>query len=171
MRGLVHVYCGDGKGKTTAAVGAAVRCAGCGGQVLYVSFLKDNSSGERRILENIKNIRVIKNPKEVKFFNLMTDDEKHKYTEFCLNILNFVEKEKSKYDMIILDECIGLINLVMVGEDAVIRLIDGNERPEIILTGREPSESIVKRADYVTEMKKIKHPYDRGISARKYIEM
>ena len=74
--GCVHIYCGDGKGKTTAAVGLAVRCAGGGGKVIYTSFLKDNTSGELNILRSIKNIELIENPSSMKFFGRMNSEEK-----------------------------------------------------------------------------------------------
>ena len=76
LKGLVHIYCGDGKGKTTAAIGLAVRCAGGGGRVLFVSFLKDNKSGERNALKNTENIELIENPENVPFYKFMNEKEK-----------------------------------------------------------------------------------------------
>ncbi|MCD8036704.1 MAG: cob(I)yrinic acid a,c-diamide adenosyltransferase [Clostridiales bacterium] len=174
MRGLIHIYCGDGKGKTTAAVGLAIRCAGGGGRVLYASFLKDNKSGERAVLEQNENILLLENPDSVKFYKFMTDEEKESYRNFCKDTLSNIQQEisKNKYDLLILDEIIPTINNKILPEETVLRLLDS--RPyllEAVLTGRNPSEALISRADYITEMKKIKHPYDKGIQARKYIEM
>lgn len=174
MRGLIHIYCGDGKGKTTAAVGLAVRCAGGGGRVLYASFLKDGKSGERNILGSLNNVRLLENPDSVKFFKSMTEDEKREYMSFCEKTLERIEKEifESRYDLLILDEIIPAINNGILDIASVTALLDSRpDSLEIVMTGREPSRELIDRADYVTEMKKIKHPFDRGIRARKYIEM
>ncbi len=174
MKGLIHIYCGDGKGKTTAAVGLAVRCAGGGGRVLYVSFLKDNRSGERRILERIENIYLLENPESVSFFKYMSEEEKRSCREFCESTVENVQREirTNSYDLLVLDEIIPAVNNGVLDENTVTELLDS--RPdglEIALTGRAPSKALTDRADYITEMRKIRHPFDRGIQARKYIEM
>ncbi len=174
MRGLIHIYYGDGKGKTTAAVGLAIRCAGGGGKVLYASFLKDNKSGERAVLEQNENILLLENPDSVKFYKFMIDNEKDNYRNFCKDTLSKIQREisKNKYDLLILDEIIPAINSKIVPEEAVLSLLDSRpDSLEAVLTGRNPSDELLSRANYITEMKKIKHPYDKGIQARKYIEM
>lgn len=172
-KGLVHIYCGDGKGKTTAAVGLAVRCAGCGGRVLYTSFLKDNKSGELNILRATPNIKLIENPQTMKFIKLMSEDEKSElralYKDRFTEIVKLVN---SGFDMLVIDEIIPAINNGVVDEKELIDLIDN--RPfgtELVMTGRKPSINLLVRADYISEIKKIKHPFDRGIAARKMIEM
>ena len=174
MKGLIHLYCGDGKGKTTAAVGLAVRCAGGGGKVLYASFLKDNRSGERAVLDRLENICLLENPDCVKFLRSMTEKEKSEYRSFCCktfeNIKTMINNEH--FDLLVLDEIIAAVNNSLIDEDEVIKLT--NNRPdglEIVMTGRNPSERLIELSDYVTEMKKIKHPYDKGIPARFGIEM
>ena len=172
--GLIHIYCGDGKGKTTAAIGLAVRCSGGGGRVLFVSFLKDNKSGERNALKNTENIELIENPENVPFYKFMNEKEKKCYNKYCADVLSDVSEKASKgiYNMLVLDEIIPAMNNGIIPENYVLDII--KERPddlEIILTGRYPKENIMDSADYITEMKKIKHPYDKGITARKYIEM
>lgn len=174
MKGLVHIYCGDGKGKSTAAIGLAIRCAGCGGHVLYASFLKDNSSGERAVLSCIENIELMENPVEVKFYKFMNEHEKNAYKGFCKKRFKMIcEKVQSRiYDILILDEIIPTVNNEILTEIELAELI--NNRPEnleIVLTGRNPSDLLCSKADYITEMKKIKHPYDLGVQARKFIEM
>ena len=82
MRGLIHIYCGDGKGKTTAAMGLALRCAGAGEQVLVFQFLKGNTSSERNILKEIKNITLLEGYPAIKFSNKMTEQDKEDITEY-----------------------------------------------------------------------------------------
>ncbi len=174
MTGLVHIYCGDGKGKTTAAVGLAVRCAGGGGKVLFASFLKDDRSGERNILDYIDNIELIKNPKKIGFYKFMDDKEKEECKKECRDKFSLIKEliAENEYDMLILDEIIPVINYGIISEEEMLDFL--NTKPEgleTVLTGRGPSEKLMDAADYVTEMKKIKHPFDKGIKARAFIEM
>ena len=106
MPGLIHIYCGDGKGKTTAGVGLAVRCAGGGGKVLFASFLKDDKSGERNILDNIENIELIKNPEKTGFYKFMDENEKENCQKICRDTFEFIMKRifENRYDLLILDE-------------------------------------------------------------------
>lgn len=172
-KGLVHIYCGDGKGKTTAAVGLSIRCAGGGGKVLFYQFLKDGSSSEINILKNIENIEVIDGYESAKFYNKMTDDEKIKsgiyYREKFNKIINMVKNKD--YDLLVLDEIIYAVNLKYINSCDVVNFI--NLKPyglEVVLTGRNPDDNIISCADYISEIKKIKHPFDNGIMARKLIE-
>ena len=142
--------------------------------MLFVSFLKDNKSGERNALKNTENIELIENPENVPFYKFMNEKEKKCYNKYCADVLSDVSEKASKgiYNMLVLDEIIPAMNNGIIPENYVLDII--KERPddlEIILTGRNPSENIMDSADYITEMKKIKHPYDKGITARKYIEM
>lgn len=171
-RGLIHIYCGDGKGKTTAAVGLAVRCAGNGGRVLYTSFLKDNKSGELAVLRSVPGIDVLENPSEVKFFKFMTDDEKKCIKKVYSDRLEEFRHMPSDYDMVVLDEIIPAINNGLISENDIINIINSlRNTVEVVLTGRNPSEKLLEMADYISEVKKIRHPFDKGIAARKMIEM
>lgn len=172
-KGLVHIYCGDGKGKTTAAVGLSVRCAGGGGKVLFYQFLKDGSSSEINVLKNIKNIDIIGGYKNTKFYNKMTDAEKTEagiyYREKFKEIINMVKN--NDYDLLVLDEIIYAINLKYINSCDVVDFIKSKPYGlEIVLTGRNPDENISACADYISEIKKIRHPFDKGIMARKLIE-
>lgn len=174
LKGLIHVYCGEGKGKTTASVGLAVRCAGGGGKVIYASFMKDNKSGERKILESLENIELLENPDAVDFYKFMSEENKKIFNKYCLDKFEIITKKINShpYDMLVLDEIIPVINYGIISESLILNMIENRpDKLEIVLTGRYPSESIINAADYVTEMKKIKHPYDNGINARKFIEM
>ncbi len=170
--GLVHIYCGDGKGKTTAAAGLAVRCAGGGGKVMFCQFLKGDSSGERAALNKIDGINVVPVPEQIKFVWNMSEEERESAREYYSDKFEAVCAAAQDYDMMILDEMIPALRYDFVSIERLIRFL--NEKPvglEVVLTGREPDERLVELADYVTEMRKLKHPYDKGINMRKYIEL
>lgn len=170
-KGCVHIYCGDGKGKTTAAVGLAVRCAGGGGRVLYTSFLKDNTSGELNILRSIENIELIENPSEMKFFGSMSEDEKEELRKIYAERTEYIiDRLKQGIDMVVFDEAAAAVGYGLLSESKLLYIIDSFRGIEIVITGRNPSDKLVKRADYISEIRKIRHPYDSGINARKYIE-
>lgn len=171
--GLIHIYYGDGKGKTTCATGLALRCAGGGGKVLFFQFLKDGSSGEIDALKAVPGIEVMEGYKETKFSFQMTELEKKKTKEYYQSLWKkIVEKVyKEDYQLLVLDECLHAINLEYIDLGEVLDFL--YKRPqgvEIVLTGRNPKEELIQVADYVTEMKKIKHPFDLGIGARRLIE-
>lgn len=171
MSGLIHIYCGDGKGKTTAAVGLAVRAAGAGKKVIFTQFFKDGSSSEIKVLQGVENIQILHCNTVRVFWKRMTDEQKAKvsadHTGFFAEIIQLTRNA----DLLILDEIISACNHGTVAEAAVTDFLRSKpERLEVVLTGRNPSERILRLADYVTQMQKIKHPYDRGIAAREGIE-
>ncbi|MGN0163787.1 MAG: cob(I)yrinic acid a,c-diamide adenosyltransferase [Candidatus Ornithomonoglobus sp.] len=171
-RGLIHIYCGGGKGKTTAAAGLAIRCAGADGRVMFFQFLKGNSSSERNILSRIDNIDVIDGIEDMKFVWNMTEQEKEETRGQYQKIFNAMIKKAGEYDMIVFDEIIPALKYEFVTEEELIGFLKSKpNKTEIVMTGREPSQRLAELADYVTEMKKIKHPYDKGIAARRGIEL
>ncbi|HNZ29506.1 MAG TPA: cob(I)yrinic acid a,c-diamide adenosyltransferase, partial [Candidatus Goldiibacteriota bacterium] len=138
-KGMVQIYTGDGKGKTTAAVGAAIRACGAGMKVLFCQFLKNGktASGEEEVLKKQKNIRFIKYDEMSPFFerNIDMEELKEAVKDDLLNA--FKEINSGKYDVAVLDEAVHLINLELITEKELISMIDS--RPagvEIILTGR-----------------------------------
>ncbi len=167
---MVHIYCGDGKGKTTAAVGLALRCAGSGGKVLFCGFLKDGKSSEIKVLEKTENITVMPFLDNVRFSFKMTENEKNEAAQFYTKQLETAAKSAKNYDMLVLDEIFHAVNKGFAPITAVLEMIENTPDTEIVLTGRDPAEELCKAADYITEMKKIKHPFDNGIKARKGIE-
>ena len=172
-QGLIHVYCGDGKGKTTCAAGLAVRCSGAGGKVLWVQFLKGDISGERRSLEKLENIMLLPGYENIKFTFKMTPEEKAAAKEFYKKQFAYIKQIVSaeEFDLLVLDEAVGAISSGMLSEEDIIDFLKEKKHGlEVVLTGREPSEKLLALADYVTEMKKLKHPFDKGISARRKIE-
>ncbi len=171
--GLIHVYCGDGKGKTTAAAGLALRAAGCGKRVLFVQFMKGNESGEITAMRQIENIKVLRNTKKFPFYNQMSEEDKVQITKEHNNILNQVMEgiEQKECDILILDEITYPYRLNLIDKKMIEEIIvSKNPLLELVLTGRDPDKLFIEYADYITEMKCIRHPYEKGIAARKGIE-
>lgn len=173
MFGLIHIYCGDGKGKTTAAVGLAVRCAGRGNKVLLVQFLKSRSSGELYSLAKLPDIEIMRGKESQKFTFQMNSEEKQALlSEHNKMFAQVLEKVKSEsYALLILDEVIGAINAKVFDSGRLINFLRNKpENLEVVMTGRNPLPELMELADYVSEVRKIKHPMDKGIMAREGIE-
>lgn len=170
--GLIHIYCGNGKGKTTAGMGLCARAAGCGYRVLIYQFMKDNTTSERKVLKLSENITVMDGLDQEKFSINLTDDERRERQRFYAEQLKKVMKEAEQgYDVLLLDEVIYTIQAKLLDETLVLECLR-NKPPklEVILTGNMPSEALTAAADYVSEIRKIKHPYDKGQPARMGIE-
>lgn len=170
---MKHIYYGDGKGKTTAAIGLAVRAAGSKMKVLFVQFLKTEFSGERHILSHTENITLTFCPLELKFTFEMDDKEKAQAAKIFKGIFDnaVTTALTEKYDMVVLDEVFEAINAHMLSESEVYEFItNAPSSMEIVMTGHNPPQKFMDCADYITEFKKIKHPYDRGITGRIGIE-
>ena len=173
MFGLIHIYCGDGKGKTTAAVGLAVRCAGRGNKVLLVQFLKSRDSGELYSLAKLPDIEVMRGKESKKFTFQMNEEEKHalliEHNKMFEQVLKKIKN--GGYSLLILDEVIGALNAKVFEMPKLIEFLRHKpENLEVVLTGRNPAPELVEIADYVSEMRKVKHPMDKGIMAREGIE-
>jgi cob(I)alamin adenosyltransferase len=170
-KGLVQVFTGNGKGKTTAALGTVLRAAGHGLKVYIVFFLKgDYARGEFSALERFPNVEVSRSGFR-RFVDPahITPEEKEAAGQAFAAARRAVTG--GRYDLVVLDELNVAIGYNLVGLDEVIRLIE--EKPphvELIITGRHAADRLVEMADLVTEMVKVKHPYDKGIKARKGIE-
>lgn len=170
-KGYVHLYCGDGKGKTTCSMGLLIRAAGSGKRVLLHQFIKDNSSSERKIISKIPNITVLPGEEKVLFTFRMTDEQKEQKRMENDAMLDKIFHMMQDYDMVVLDEAVYAIRNGVLSEKAVLHLLDHRpEHVEVVLAGRDPSNALLERADYVTEMKKIKHPFDQGVKSRLGIE-
>lgn len=176
MKGLIHIYCGDGKGKSTAAAGLAVRAAGRGLKVLMVRFLKTDDSGEVPVLQGIPGVTLVPCDKTFGFTFRMTPEEKKEAAAYSrqkfLNACRQAGQEgKNQVDLLILDEIMAAVNTGMVSQEDVLRFLEEKpEHLEVVLTGRNPSERMVELADYVSEIRAVKHPFTEGISAREGIE-
>lgn len=172
-KGLIHIYEGNGQGKTSAAVGLAVRCAGNGKKVVFSQFLKTGTSGELAAMAMLPNIVVHSTEKSFGFTFRM--DEETKVTAAAYYAAHFREAvrlaEEEQADMLVLDELIDAMNAEMADQEEVLDFLRSKpEGLEVVLTGRNPAPEIADCADYYTYFEKRKHPYDRGILARKGIE-
>lgn len=170
-RGLVQVFTGEGKGKTSAALGIVLRALGHGLRVYIAYFMKgDYPYGERNVLSKLPNVDFesfggegFVNPANV------TLDEKEQAERALAAVREAMLS--GGYDVVVLDEVNVAVAFELLELDKVVRLI--NDKPlnvELILTGRKADAEIIKLADLVTECLKIKHPYDKGIMARKGID-
>lgn len=167
-KGLVHLYCGNGKGKTTAAMGLALRALGQGMQVVVVQFLKNGTSGE---LEPLKKLgaAVYSGQPGAKFTFQMNAEEKAQATQE--NNARLAEALQQPCDLLILDEICAARNSGMLDEAlAKQAVLERPQHREAVLTGRNPEAWMVEAADYITEMQPRRHPYEQGIPARKGIE-
>ena len=174
MAGLTHVYYGDGKGKTTAALGLALRAAGHGRSVVIVQFLKDWKSGELISLELLPNITVLRGKASGGvFIHQMSDEQKAETKAIHDNNLKAaLEKErKGQCDLLVLDEAIDAYVLGVLDVELFEGLLFNKPTAlELVITGHNPDARLLDCADYVTEMVKRKHPYDSGVGARRGIE-
>ena len=172
--GLVHIYCGDGKGKSTASIGLMIRAAGNGFNVVFAQFLKNWRTGEVEILSNIPNIKVLRSNKPFPLTEQMTDEHKAEIVKIHNDIFDETVSlcEKGLCDLLVLDEIISAYEYNFIDKNRVDNfLINRNKNIELIMTGRNPSSEFIEMADYVSEIKKIKHPFDRGVKSRKGIEI
>ena len=169
-KGYIHVYTGNGKGKTTAAIGLGVRAVGDGLRVLMIQFMKGRRYSELDALEQINNFTVAQ-------FGRDEFVSKQKPEQIDLDLakkgLAYAKEtiQKGKYDVVILDEINVAVEYGLIAVDDVLHLLD--EKPEsleLILTGRCASPEVIKRADVVSEILEIKHPYQKGVLSRKGID-
>ena len=174
MKGLVHIYTGNGKGKTTAAVGLGVRAFGRGFKVLLVQFLKGSETGELISLKRFEPGFMLHRGTEVKKFTWdMNEEERQRTKEDQRKLLSFAVKEAGtgSWNLLILDEILGAISSGMVDLKDVAEFVKSKpEAMELVLTGRNAPAELIELADYVSEINPVKHPMNKGIRARKGIE-
>lgn len=173
-KGLVHVYTGNGKGKTTAAVGLGIRAFGRGFRVLMLQFLKEHESGELVVLKRFEPDFVVKRCKTSgKFTWNMNDSEMNQAREAANSLFQYaVETSQSgKWEMVILDEIFGAIKADLIDVNDVLKFIQNkDENLEIVLTGRDVPKEVVEISHYVSEINALKHPFTNGTPARIGIE-
>lgn len=169
-RGLIHVYTGNGKGKTTAALGLALRAVGAGLKVIVIQFMKGRRYSELEAISGIENLTIEQYGRDE-----FVSKEKpagvdmelaHKGLDRAREVIGLGEK-----DVVILDEINVALDFKLVLIDEVLRLIA--EKPshvELVLTGRYAPPELVRMADFVTEMLDIRHPFEKGVQARKGID-
>lgn len=168
-KGLIHIYTGGGKGKTTAALGLALRAQGAGMKVLIVQFLKGRDTSELVPLSRL-GIRVVRSD-VTKFIPYMNEQELRACREGQQRCLQEALDGMGDYDLLVLDEIFGAIATGMVEKESLLQLM--RQKPaslELVLTGRDAPAEAVALADYVSEIHAVRHPYEKGIPARRGIE-
>lgn len=167
--GLVHVYTGDGKGKTTAAVGLCARAAGCGLRAGFFQFLKDGDSGEVKTLQMLGVVTAAAGTD--KFTWDMDAAEKKACAAEQAQLLQQATALAKDVDVLVLDEVVGAVSAGMLKEADLLAFVQ--KKPphlELVLTGRDAPAALLALADYATEMKALRHPFERGVAARRGIE-
>jgi cob(I)alamin adenosyltransferase len=167
--GLVHIYTGDGKGKTSAGMGLIVRALGRGLRVKIIQLFK-RDTGEQFFFENSGVEYFQFSPLHPYFKNYDSEQLESLKKDFS-NFWDEAMKNIGEYDLILIDEVGPGINWGIIPEEKIIDFIENKPKNmELIMTGRDFPESVLEKADYVSEIKKIKHPYDKGILARGGVE-
>ena len=137
----------------------------------FFQFLKDNSSNERKILEALPGVTCLPGREPVKFVSKMNGDERIEFRHYNNKALDEIIKFCGPFDMLILDEALCALNLEVLSEEKLISFIQHKPRGlEIVMTGPRLPDNLLEMADYVTEVRKVKHQFDLGRSARKGIE-
>ncbi len=168
MTGLVHLYWGAGKGKTTAAMGLALRALGAGRRVAVVQFLKGRDSGEIPLLEGL-GAQVFRGKAGTKFSFQMTGAEKAETRALQTDHLRRALALDA--ELLVLDEACAAWQTDLIDRDLLrAAVLDRPEGREVVLTGREPPEWMREAADYVTEMRCHCHPFEQGVPARRGVE-
>ncbi len=178
---MLHLYYGNGKGKTSTAVGMCIRAHYYGTPVIFAQFLKDDSSGEVKFLKNAAGVRVMHTPDFFGFYKKMPEREKTVTGMECRELLKRVsESAKEPWTdrneseigcLIVLDEILTALEYGIFTEDEILGFIrEVPKDTEIVLTGKTASKKLLMEADYASEIKKIAHPYEKGVRARYGIE-
>lgn len=167
--GLVHIYTGEGKGKTSSGIGLIVRALGRNLKVKIIQLFK-RDTGEQFFFER-QNVEYIQFKPLHPYFNNYKKEEKEDLKKEFLKFWYETIKDIENYDVVLIDEIGPGINWGVIPEEVGLELIEKKPKhTELILTGRDFPESLKEKADYVSEIKKIKHPYDTGILAREGVE-
>ncbi|MDU2066166.1 MAG: cob(I)yrinic acid a,c-diamide adenosyltransferase [Sporomusaceae bacterium] len=192
MKGYVQIYTGDGKGKTTAAIGLAIRALGAGKRVLFLQFMKSKSYSEHLVLKNLApnlTVETIGKPFFIAKEGSLSPEELAQWSDEVVVFPQGKPPEEYKalaeqgvkraeaavssgeFDMVILDEIVVANYFELVNDQQLQSILAKRlESVEVILTGRKASKALMKQADLVTEMKEVKHYYQQGVEARKGIE-
>ncbi len=169
---MIQCYFGNGKGKTTASVGAAIRYLGCKKRVVYVSFLKDGTSSELNILKKLPGLQLFIPPVSYRLYDNKnperTEELSQAYSDFFEKKVRGID---ACCDMIVLDEILDVVSFGYLSEEMLFQFLsDWHHNAEIVLTGHRLSSKIAEICDYISQVSSIKHPYDNGMHPRKGIE-
>lgn len=171
-KNLIHIYAGDGKGKTTASLGLVVRALGAGMRPLFLQFLKGQYTSELASLEKL-GVEYYRTDEVKKFLPYMDDAERMNCQESHRALFARAREAMAcgDYDLVVLDEVIPAVEMGLLDETELLDALAARSAwTEVVLTGRNPSDKLIQAADYVSVIQGRKHPYDRGIMARRGIE-
>ena len=169
---MIQSYFGNGKGKTTASIGAAIRCAGSGKKVVFVQFLKNGDSSEIDVLKKTPNIDCVFSQERYALYDNL-DEKRTDALSKAYNKMLFEEvaQRSSSYDMIVLDEVLDAVEFGYIEEEKLTDfLCRQKESIEIVLTGHKLPKGIGAVSDYISQISAIAHPATKGAGARKGIE-
>jgi cob(I)alamin adenosyltransferase len=167
---MIINFTGDGKGKTSAALGIALRASGWGKRVAIIQFIKGNKAiGEYRAIKKIDKIEIFQYLDNINL-NIGLPEEKHRRT--IPNIINHFKQllAENRFELFVLDEINNAVDHKLLEDDEILSIIKKYPKIDFILTGRNASKRFLAAADLVTEMKKIKHPFDKNTIAKKGID-
>ena len=174
---MIHLYTGDGKGKTTAAIGLFIRAAGWDQQVCFAQFMKGNDTGELHLLKSLPGVTILRSEKNFGFYSSMSESDKEELIEIHNRILDRILElvERRNCQLVILDEITYPVNWGLLDIEKLKRLLafgkqGVDQETELVLTGRSAQDFLSDMADYGTEMRCVRHPYEKGTGARKGIE-
>ena len=174
---MIHLYTGNGKGKTTAAIGLCIRAAGWDQQVCFAQFMKGNDTGELHLLKSLPGVTILRSEKNFGFYSSMSESDKEELTKIHNCILDRILElvESGNCQLIIMDEITYPVHWGLLDMEKLKRLLafgkqGADKETELVLTGRNAQDFLSDMADYVTEMECVSHPYKKGIGARKGIE-
>lgn len=172
QQGLVQIYYGDGKGKTTAAFGLAFRCAGWGRKVVIAQFLKSRACGEVMAAERFPELTVLRTKEIHKFTFQMNEEEKAATARNCQDLFRQATALAAEQQarLLVMDEVIDAARGLLPMDELCAFLDNKPEELEVVMTGHSLPQELADRADYITFVRKEKHPYDKGVMARKEIE-
>lgn len=169
----MHLYIGEGKGKTTSAVGMAIRAVGRNWSVLFCQFLKSAETGELLVMKELADRITVFRP-VMRHKSFLWEQNPQQIEETKTDLEQGLRQisgllENNRYDMVVLDEMLDVLQLGLMPESQIFNIIR-RYPSEWVLTGRTASDSLIAQADYVTRMEPVKHPYQKGIKARRGIE-
>lgn len=170
---MIHLYTGDGKGKTTAAIGLAVRAAGRGMSVIFAQFMKGGDTGELHSLAQLEQVQICRSPKDFGFYSSMNIQDKQELTAIHNKLLGTLldAAESGSCKMIVLDEITYPVKWGLLDEEKLRALLAYSDADvELVLTGRDAADFLTDAADYITQMRCERHPYEKGVPARRGIE-
>lgn len=172
-KGLVHIYTGEGRGKTSAGIMVALRAAQQGYKVLIIQFIKEIMTSERAAFEErFPEVEFITLGEG--FYKILNDRKPEAVHRATAQEAFKISREKiasGRYDVVVLDELVNAVEYGFVDNKDVLKMVrDKPKHVELILTGRKANPALVKIADYVSQIEKVKHPYDKGVLARKGID-